>query len=165
MQNKIVMMLGFFAMLANAQSSSASEREIYRCSNFGLENYSETDNPARLKSVTVTVSESDLMTAGRPKVSARVTFIDREAKEGDFHMPLVGIPEFIGVNMYHAYFMGRYTSHTDTKPEQFELVSPFSMSGSELAWLDINISAYWGVVLHKIIMKCELLQPNIYVTY
>jgi hypothetical protein len=156
-------MAGIFFLshtLATAETTSrtdtSSKIPIYRCvPQFPLE-YSSEDNPDDITDLQLTIWEdkSDIV-AGRPQVRLKGTFKDHSGQENSFSMALVGIPEFLGTNMFHAYFIGA------PKPKQFSLTSGFSMSGASRAYVRIDRPIGPKIKLDTP-LSCDVLADSIY---
>lgn len=142
---------------------------IYKCSNENLVKNSN-DNPKGIQSITVTVEEEQdeaLMVAGRPSLFVKGTFTKGNVEQ-EFELNIVGTPEFLGVNMFHTYFTGSYTSISGLRPSNFKLVSYFSKHGNSQANLSVDNrnSAIPGggmnLILNDVGVSCAALSSSIY---
>jgi len=138
--------------------------EIYRCKANDLVK-DQQNNPDGLKGFEIGILEKKEQVAGRPSVHAAGRILDKHGKEKPFYADLVGIPEFIGANMYLAYFTGSYTSNDGQKPEHFLLTSRNDKVGLWRARITMDNSAYSiGAVvrLKGAVLECRALKSSVY---
>lgn len=158
MNARFALMASTLALFFSALSSFAntSEREIYRCTN----KWSLDENPAQIKSITLTVIENGKFIANRPEIYAHATAVLDDGKVETFDLALIGIPELLATG-YHAYFLGKEGFET----KELSLLSGLSMSGAKNAWLNIKWNSFSRNAvsfLRDVSMSCEVLAENIY---
>ncbi len=140
--------------------------EIYHCKASGLATRTKQENPDGLKSFEIGIFEEQKEEiAGRPRVYATGKILDKNEKEGTFYASLVGIPEFLGANMYGAYFTGSYTSNDGQRPEHLLLTSRNDKVGLWRAFITMDNSAngVGSVVrLKRTQLDCKKLKDSIY---
>ena len=155
----LVTILGFGAL--------AQAAPIYECNSDELFMHDSIRNPNRIQSIKVVIEEQDIIIAGRPGLILKGQYTSKnETKE--FIISLLGVPEFLGVNMFHAYFTATHTTNSGQEPSNLSLKSFFSKTGSRRAVLNISnqnlaiAGADEDLLINDLFVSCNVIKPSIY---
>jgi hypothetical protein len=142
-----------------------NQNRIYHCiEEFPLV-YDKKANPNSIKHLDISIYETNNSIDNRPHLIAQGTYVNHKYQTKLFSIPVAGIPELIGVNLYNAYFVG--THQTAEEPRlQISLWSRPSLAGSARAHISIdNQSSLYGDKITLITgLECETPIESVYVT-
>ncbi len=155
----------FLAGLVTADDK-ANQTEIYVCQ-ASLTNVGPDKNPYGYQKLELSFFEGEEQVANRPIVWLEGT-LQKLDETVNFSYSVLGVPEFLGANLFHSYFTGSYTSNTDHRPEAFLLNSPYEKKGVEnagatLHYLDNSAGGITGlgseakeILLRDIYLDCDV---------
>ena len=148
-------------------SALANSTPIYECNSDESFIHDVDRNPNGIQTLKITIEELNTKIAGRPNLHLKGQYtIKNELK--DFNLSILGVPEFLGVNMFHAYFTASHTTNSAQTPSNFYLKSFFSKSGSRRAVLNINnknfaiAGADDDLLINDLFVGCKAIKPSIY---
>ena len=145
----------------------AAPKAIYTCASTVLPQDKQS-NPNSIESINISIIELPTKLAGRPKLYASGKFT-LGGEEKEFSMNILGVPEFLGDNMFLAYFTGSYTNNDGQRPSGFSLTSSFSKIGNSSASLSIDNRSFSipgaddKLLLNDIGVECTVPAPSIFV--
>ncbi len=117
--------------------------------------------------IKIRVIESPIKLAGRPKLLVQGEWRENRSIT-NFSLPIIGMPEFLGANMFHVFFTASYTSNSGQVPENFSLISDFSKVGAVRARMTIDntnfsIAGIDESIVINTAVSCDKKQESIWV--